>query len=289
MIFFIAGFLFCVSARFISLSLSCGSSVSNCNVISGKLCWRLPRSQVVSRRFHLRCLSYQMIIDVSNRRRSVVCFGFYWPRSPNGTTSFFPFHQLAAMMYSLAQMSPKINVLLLTLIDTSQGILPLFWRENTAKFYIKPERILTGCQISFISCENSASTLICHSALLCTGQFCCAGSEKQPQDFCRSFHDLVPPLRFPTPAPKTNSLFVPYSLSCSVHMIKLNRGAFKTRLFFLKTSNIYLPQSHFSLPSRPSVRILFCDSKPPDIFFTSEIDIKSDTQSCGFFFFFYCS
>lgn len=39
---------------------------------------------------------------------------------------FLPFHQWATMMYSLAQMSPEINVLLLTLIDSSREILPLF-------------------------------------------------------------------------------------------------------------------------------------------------------------------
>lgn len=117
----------------------------------------------------------------------------------------------------------------------------LFSKEKILQnFYIKPERILTSCQISFISCENFVPSLICHSALLCTSQFCFAGSEKQPQDFCWSSRDLTPPLRFPTPAPKTNSLFVPNSLSRCVHMIKLIRGAFKTCLFFLKNIK-YLP------------------------------------------------
>lgn len=208
--------------RFISLSSSGGSSLSNCNVISGKLCSRLPHSQVVSRRFHLQCLSYQIIIDVTNRRRSVVCFGFYWPRSPNGTTSFFPFHQLARWCIALLRCLPGLMCCSWRwLIALERSC--LFSKEKILQnFYIKPERILTGCQISFISCENSVSTLICHSALLCTGQFCCAGSEKQPQDFCRSLRDLAPPLRFPTPS-KTNSLFVPNSLSCYVHMITKQR------------------------------------------------------------------
>lgn len=122
--------------------------------------------------------------------------------------------------------------------------------------------------------------------LLCAGQFCCAGSEKQPQDFCWSFRDLAPPLRFPTPAPKTNSLFVLNCLSCYVHMIKLNRGAFKTCMFILKTSNIFHTICHALISHFLHGQV--CESSsaiqtPWYIFHLRDKDIKSDTQSCVFF------
>lgn len=56
----------------------------------------------------------------------------------------------------------------------------------------------------------------------------------------------------------------------------------------LKTSIIYLPHSHFSLPSRQ-----VCESSSAIqnhliyfFFHLGDKDIKSDTQSCGFLFFF---